>query len=152
MYQAETWPTDERPTAGRHTRPLAARNVLRRCIDFNVPHAMRAQETVQRHSRNAEFLRGVAKTAAMTQQSEFDSLPFRSLPCLRQRHRRHFDILAELEITRADLAPFRHHDGAAHAIDQFAHITRPAIVMDSGNGIRCETAQTPARVLLEAVE
>src|SRR5471032_3508947 len=92
MYQAETWPTDERPTGGRQTRPLAARNVLRRCIDFNVPHAVRAQKAVQRDPRNAEFLRGVAKTAPMAQQSEFDSLPFRSLPCLRQRHRCHFDI------------------------------------------------------------
>ena len=46
-----------------------ARHVFsRRCIDFNVPHAVSAQQPIQRDPRNTKFLRGVAETATMAQQ------------------------------------------------------------------------------------
>src|SRR5476649_1498001 len=53
---------------------------------------------------------------------------------------------------RADQPAFSHHDCTPHAVDQLPHITGPAIVMDRRDGVRGETAYTPASVFLESIQ
>src|SRR5471032_3294879 len=86
----------------------------------------------------------------MTQQCEFDSLPFRSFARPRQRRWRDFNVPPEFEIQRADVASVGHHYSSAHAVDKLAHVARPAIVVDGGDRIGRKAAHMLERFKKDA--
>lgn len=113
---------------------------------------MRTHQPVQRDARHAELTRRIGKTAAMTQQRLLDRLPFGRFPRLGERDGRQYREFMELEIGRGNHPALRHHDRAAHAIDQLAHVARPRIAVQRGNRVRREAAQPTMRIALETLE
>ncbi|BEH29383.1 hypothetical protein GTC054_05990 [Burkholderia pseudomallei] len=60
--------------------------------------------------------------------------------------------MVELEIVRGDEPPFRHHERAAHAVDELAHVARPIVLVERGDRIGREATHAVPRVGAKALE
>jgi len=61
-------------------------------------------------------------------------------------------MLREFEIHRADLASVGHYDSPAHTVNQFAHVARPGVRVDSSDSIGRKSSYSPTGVLLETLQ